>query len=1413
MVAEVKLIARPETGEAQSFQFKPGEKFTAHAKTQYKIIVDGSENLPPGTKITRSGSNVVVEFPDGQKFEFTNWCGIDNSKLVELDGRDALTTNANYVPATAIESGACSIADASGQTTGTLGEAGGTTAAASPPSEGMSPGMIGGIIAGVVLVGAAVGGGGGGGGGGSGGGWSGAPAAPSAAAAMTAASDSGSSSSDGISNDSTPGFAISTPLTGTTPVLFVDGVEVAASFDSGTNTLTPTTPLGDGSHTITVALRNSSGTSAQSPGLAVTIDTTAPATSASPDMTAATDSGSNSTDNISNDPTPTFTIAAPGAGETPSLYLDGVKVAATFDSLTNTFTPTVALTEGTHNVSHTITDAAGNESARSADLAVTIDLTAPAAPASPDMTAATDSGSSNTDNLTRDDTPSFAIPAPAVGQTASLYVDGVKVAATFDGLTNTLTPTVALTDGAHNISHTIADIAGNESAQSAALPIVIDTIAGSMSSITSAPENSGGGINDTEDNNGTTIDVAIPNDAAAGNLLTINIGGQTVSQTITAPNVGNTMTVTIPKVTLDALVEGSHAVTATLTDAAGNVSAPSAPFSITLDRIAPGKPIAPDMSALTDTGQFNTDEVTGNSRPSFEIAVPASGETPALYVDGVKVAATLSQNPFIATIFYLTPINPIADGAHNITYTMSDAAGNESVASDPLSVTVDTLAPATPAPAPDLAAASDSGISSTDNYTSEERPAFTGTGVAGDRVRLYVDGVAYQTTAIAGDGSFSVAPSTSLADGVHSITYSFLDTAGNESGKSSGLNVTIDTTPVTVPTISQVSENNLGGIDFTEAGNGTVVSIDIPADAKVGDVLTLKVGAPAPDAIHTILAGEPGTTISVTIPGASLNVLAPGAHDLVATIADHAGNVSAPSVPFAITLIGSATTAPTITSVPDNTAGGINGAEASDGVVVNVDLSGVQTSAGALNPLGGDTLRVIINGINTDVVLSVLNVTNGFVAVAIPPASIALVADGTHAVTAVVFDGAVGGGSGADGNPDPVSAQFKVTLDRIELAPVIALDMTSTTDTGVVTADNKTSNTTPDFIGTGPVGDTVTLLVGPDLPGAVAVGMATIQSDGSFVVTPSVPLADGNYSAWYTFTDAAGNVSGTVFNVLNFTIDTTKPGTPALAPDMTSATDSGSSNSDNYTGFAQPVFNITAPGANTVTFYVDGVAVPFSPVGGNNYRLTSPIPDGAHNITYTLTDDAGNESIPSPALSFMIDTTPVSIPSISSIPENSGGGIDATEAADGTAINVEIPSNASINDVLTLNVGGQLVTHSISAPEIGGTASVTAGKPTLDLLSDGSHTVTATVTDLAGNVSVTSAPFTLTLNRAASLVSSSSVSSNGAQPDQLGDTLQLSDVLGPSAMGVSINSVHSNVASNHLSTLLQNLIDSANTPS
>jgi Ca2+-binding RTX toxin-like protein len=135
---------------------------------------------------------------------------------------------------------------------------------------------------------------------------------------------------------------------------------------------------------------------------------------------------------------------------------------------------------------------------------------------------------------------------------------------------------------------------------------------------------------------------------------------------------------------------------------------------------------------------------------------------------------------------------PLAEGVHSMTATASDAAGHTGVASAALSVTIDSTAPAAPSP-PDLTAASDNGSSNTDNVTSVTTPIFTGTAEAGSTVSLY-DGTTQIGSATAdGSGNWNVT-SVALHQGVHGITATATDRAGNIGPASTALSVTIDTT-------------------------------------------------------------------------------------------------------------------------------------------------------------------------------------------------------------------------------------------------------------------------------------------------------------------------------------------------------------------------------------------------------------------------------------------------------------------------------------------------------------------------------------------------------------------------------------------------------------------------------------------
>ncbi|WP_252363411.1 beta strand repeat-containing protein, partial [Acinetobacter baumannii] len=203
--------------------------------------------------------------------------------------------------------------------------------------------------------------------------------------------------------------------------------------------------------------------SAQSPALTVTVDTLAPATPAVPSGyldNVGADQGIKGSGSSTDDTTPGVVISAPGAGETPTLYVDGEKVAASYDPVTGTLTPTTPLADGSHQLTYTLTDAAGNESAQSPALLLTVDTTAPGL-----VITALDPALTATESTTISFTFSEAVSGfdiddiMPVGGTLSNLVQSTTNpnvwTATFTADGSGAAPSISVADGAYT------DLAGN----------------------------------------------------------------------------------------------------------------------------------------------------------------------------------------------------------------------------------------------------------------------------------------------------------------------------------------------------------------------------------------------------------------------------------------------------------------------------------------------------------------------------------------------------------------------------------------------------------------------------------------------------------------------------------------------------------------------------------------------------------------------------------------------------------------------------------------------------------------------------------------------------------------------------------------------------------------------------------------
>ncbi|MGK7246603.1 Ig-like domain-containing protein [Buttiauxella agrestis] len=174
---------------------------------------------------------------------------------------------------------------------------------------------------------------------------------------------------------------------GSTVAIFDNGTTLLGTTQvqaNGTWNFTPDTNLGDGSHVFTTSATDAAGNlSGTSPGFAVTIDATAPAL---PSITGVySENGSLETPILANRDTNENHPSLKGLGEantTLTLKDNGVVIGTiTVDGTGHwSYTPTAPLGNGSHNLTLTATDEAGNVSQPSTGFAFTVDTTAPDAP-------------------------------------------------------------------------------------------------------------------------------------------------------------------------------------------------------------------------------------------------------------------------------------------------------------------------------------------------------------------------------------------------------------------------------------------------------------------------------------------------------------------------------------------------------------------------------------------------------------------------------------------------------------------------------------------------------------------------------------------------------------------------------------------------------------------------------------------------------------------------------------------------------------------------------------------------------------------------------------------------------------------------------------------------------------------------
>ena len=512
--------------------------------------------------------------------------------------------------------------------------------------------------------------------------------------------------------------------------------------------------------------------------------------------------------------------------------------------------------------------------------------------------------------------------------------------------------------------------------------------------------------------------------------------------------------------------------------------------------------------------------------------------------------------------------------------------------------------------------------------------------------------------------TFTPSAGSELTDSTYFWKVRAKDSAGNFGPFSSTFTFTLDTIPpvapvITVPTDGDILNTAISEISGTSESEGLTIEV---IDSTLGSLGTT-----------TSTAGGAWT---LTL-GAGLE-LTDGTYSLTANATDLAGNPGPASDAVDVTVDTIPPVAPVIT-VP------------TDGDILNTaisEISGTSESEGLTIEVIDSTLGSL--GTTTSTAGGAWTLTLG---------AGSELTDGTYSLTANATDLA--------GNPGPASDAVDVTVDTI---PPVAPVITVPTDGDILnTAISEISGTSES--------EGLTIEVIDSTLGSL--GTTTSTAGGAWTLTLGAgsELTDGTYSLTANATDLAGN-PGPASDAVDVTVDTIPP----VAPVITVPTDgdilntaiseiSGTSESE---GLTIEVIDSTLGSLGTTTS-----------TAGGAWTLTlgagSELTDGTYSLTANATDLAGNPGPASDAVDVTVDTIPPVAPVI-------------TVPTDGDILNTAISeiSGTSESEGLTIEV----IDSTLGS--LGTTTSTAGGAWTLTLgagseLTDGTYSLTANATDLAGN--------------------------------------------------------------------------------
>ncbi|EKY3998882.1 Ig-like domain-containing protein [Enterobacter roggenkampii] len=817
----------------------------------------------------------------------------------------------------------------------------------------------------------------------------------------------------------------------------------------------------------------------------------------------------------------------------------------------------------------------------------------------------------------------------------------------------------ALVNGDQTISATLTDKAGNSATAthefdvSLTAPVVaINTLA--ADDVINAAEK------------GQDLQVSGTSNQPEGTAITVTLNG--INYTATTDASGN-WSVTVPAAHVSALGEASYAVTASVTDAAGNSA--STGHSVLVDSALPQVTINP---VATDD-IINAAEVAAGQTLSGKVSGAASGDTVTITLGGNTYTATVQDDLSWSVNVPSSVLTAIGNGDLTVSASVTNGHGNTGTGER--DITID-------ANLPGLRVDTVAGDDVINSIEHAQNLIITGSsdGLAtGAALTVTVNGKTYAATVLA-DGTWTAAiPAadvSALGAGTVTVKVEGHSAAGNPVSISHDVKVDLATVAISINPIASDDVINAAekGADLVLSGSTTNV--------EENQTVTITFGGKS----YTATVDADGNW-TATVPSADLSSLKDGDASVQVSVTNVNGNSASAGREYSVDA-----TAPTVSIeiISDNNI--INAAEAQQDLVVN----------GVTNAEAGQTVTVTLNGVHYTTIVE----ANGSWSVTVPSADLSGITDGNYTVSAAVSDKA--------GNP--ASADRDVLVDTT--VPQLTIHTVSDDDV-INSAEHAQALIVTGSVTGAAAGDVVTVtLNGKSYT-------ATLDASGNWSV--GVPAADvtalaaGDYTITAALTDKAGNSNSATHGVA---VNLTAPG---LTIDTVSGDDVINSTEKTQDLTISGTASGLAAGA-VVTVMLNGKA--YSAQVDDNGKWTTTVPasevgqlgEALYTVTASATDSVGNSTRASHTVNVESVLPGVIINTIAG-----DDVINAAELAAGQTISGKVV-NAEAGNTVAVTIGGNRYTATVQNDL---TWSVAVPESVLTALGNGDLTVTASVTNGVGN--------------------------------------------------------------------------------